>query len=84
MAERVMVNRDNLPCLNKPDISISKLLSKDLAILSRDGTLSFSSTVKINECLNSRHSHVSRQKLGGRSRKDSQRSPRQRACCFPG
>ena len=38
-------------CLYKPDISVAKLLGKNLAVLCCDGTLCFSSAVKVNERL---------------------------------
>lgn len=39
--------------LNKPDISVSKLLSKHLAILGGAGTLGLGTTVKVNKSLHS-------------------------------
>lgn len=42
-----------MACLNKPDISVPKLLGKHLPILGRDGSLSLRSTVKINKSLHS-------------------------------
>ena len=43
-----------MTCLNKPDISVPKLLSKNLAILGCYGSLRLSTTVKINKSLHSK------------------------------
>lgn len=50
--DRIIVR--NMTCLNKPDISVPKLLSKHLAILGCYGSLSLSSIVKINKSLHTR------------------------------